>query len=151
MRKVSLLLLLPAVVLAQQPGPGPQKDPQQFFEMSKKMMLPLIEEQLPVMHETRSCLQAADDQGQMEACAKIMDEYEKKLRAQMKAAPGMPAGQAPPAKDRQEIVWNAERKQKMLQFLDRSILFGKAMQACFSQSGTPDQMDRCMQAKKPKP
>jgi hypothetical protein len=39
----------------------------------------------------------------------------------------------------------------MMKFLERSIMIGTAMQSCFTQSTTVDQMRSCMEAARPKP
>jgi hypothetical protein len=126
-------------------------DPQQFFDQSKKMMLPTIEESLPVMHEARRCLQAAENQEDLQACGEIMAQLQEKMQARMGPPPGMPEDQEPPMRDPKDIEWNEETKKNTLLFLDRSILVGSAMQECFNQSSSMEQMQQCMQAKKPKP
>lgn len=149
MRFLAILLLLPALALAQQTTP--QRGQQQFYEQTKKMMLPMIQESLPAMREARSCLRAAVDQVAFEKCAGIMQELDEKMRARLGPAPDMQDGQAPPVKDPKEIEWNAETKKNMLQYLDHSITVGNAMSDCLNQSGTMQQMQQCMQSKKPKP
>ncbi len=159
MRFSALFLMLPALAMAQPPAqPMPQIDPQQFYEESKKMMLPMVEETLPAMREARSCLEKAGDQAAFEACGKIMEEVSKKMQARMGGMPGMPGmppGHQPPqgagssVQEREHIEWNDENKQKMLQFLDRSILMGDAMKECMQKSGTMEQMQQCMQSKRP--
>jgi hypothetical protein len=149
MRFLVLFLLLPTLALAQ--TPPPQMDQQQFYEQTKKMMLPMMQESLPAMRKARSCLQDADDQAAFEACAKIMTDLDEKMRAQLGSGNGMHGGQTPPMKDPKEIEWNAETKKNMLQYLDRSIIVGSAMSDCLSKSSTMDQMQQCVQSKKPKP
>ncbi len=149
MRFLYLLLLWPALALAQ--PPGGQMDQQQMFDQTKKMMLSMTEETLPVMRESQTCLKAADDQAAFEKCAQIMVELNKKMMARMGPAHGMPEGQAPEMKDPSEIEWNEETKGNMLKFLDRSIMVGTAMQDCLKQSGNLQQMQQCMQSKKPTP
>jgi hypothetical protein len=144
-------MLLPAVALAQPPEPGAHMDPQQFFEQSKKMMLPMIEESLPVMRKARRCLQAAENREDLQACGEIMAQLQEKMQARMGPPPGMPEGREPPMRDPKDIEWNEETKKNTLLFLDRSILVGSAMQTCFNQSSSMEQMQQCMQAKKPKP
>ncbi len=157
MRFSALFLMLPALAMAQPPGqPMPQMDPQQIFEQSKKMMLPMVEESLPTMREARACLEKAEDQADFEGCAKIMEELQKKLHARMGPMPDMPEGQQPPQgaeppkPEQKPIEWNDQTKKNMLQFLDRSILMGDAMKDCLQKSGSMDQMQQCMQAKRPK-
>lgn len=149
MRFLAILLLLPILAVAQ--PTAPQMDQQQFYEQTKKMMLPMIQESLPAMREARSCLQAADDQDAFEKCAGIMQELDKKMRARLGPVPGMQEGQAPPVKDPKEIEWNAETKKNMLRYLDHSITVGNAMSDCLDQSSTMQQMQQCMQSKKPTP
>ncbi|MEJ2454984.1 MAG: hypothetical protein P8103_12610 [Candidatus Thiodiazotropha sp.] len=149
MRFLAFLLLLPMLASAQ--PPAQQMDPQQFFEQTKQMMLPMMQETLPAMREARSCLQAADDQAAFEDCAEIMVELDKKMRARVGPAHGMQGAEAPPMKDPKEIEWNAETKKNMLQYLDHSITIGSAMSDCLNQSGTVEQMQQCMQSKRPTP
>ncbi|MCU7813093.1 MAG: hypothetical protein KZQ77_17955 [Candidatus Thiodiazotropha sp. (ex Notomyrtea botanica)] len=145
MRILSLLLLIPSLAMAQ--PPTGQMDPQQIFEQSKQMMLPMMEESLPAMKEAKACLQKADDQSSFESCAEIMADLDKKMRARMGAMPG---NQDQPMKDPKDIEWNAETKKNMLHFLDRSILIGTAMSDCFKQSSSMEQMQKCSQASMPK-
>ncbi|MGD8907731.1 MAG: hypothetical protein PVI92_00180 [Chromatiales bacterium] len=149
MKILSLLLLLPALALAQQSGPGAQMDHQQFFDQSKKMMLPAIEESLPLMREARRCLQAAENQEDLQACGEIMGQLQEKMQARTPS--GVPEGQESPMTEPKDIEWDEETKRSALLFLERSILVGSAMQECFNQSSGMEQMQQCMQAKKPKP
>ncbi len=156
MRFSALFLMLPALALAQPPGqPMPQMDPQQFFEQSKKMMLPMVEDSLPTMREARACLEKADDQAAFDECSKIMAELQKKMQARMGPLHGMPEdqqppqGAEPPMQEPKQIEWNEQTKKNMLQFLDRSILMGDAMKDCLQKSGNLEQMQQCMQAKRP--
>jgi hypothetical protein len=126
-------------------------DPQQFFEQSKKMMLPMIEESLPVMKEARSCLQAAQSKDDLQVCTELMAALQKKMQARMGPAMGMPEGEQPPVKDAKEVEWNEATKKNMLMFLDRSILVGSAMQECLTQSSGMGQMQQCMESKRPNP
>jgi hypothetical protein len=151
MKKLSLLMLLPALALAQPPGQGVQMDPQQFFDQSKKMMLPAIAESLPVMQEARRCLQAAESQEDLQACGEIMAQLQEKMQARMGLPSGLSEGQEPPMRNSKDIEWNEETKKNALMFLNHSILVGSAMQECFNQSSGVEQMQQCMQAKKPKP
>lgn len=157
MRVSALFLMLPALAMAQPPGqPMPQVDPQQIFEQSKQMMLPMVEESLPTMREARDCLGKAESQSDFENCSKIMEELQKKLHARMGPMPDMPEGQQPPQgaeppmQERKPIEWNEQTKQNMLKFLDRSILMGDAMKECLQKSADMDQMQQCMQSKRPK-
>ena len=151
MRFLSLLLLIPGLALAQ--PPAGQMDPQQFFEQSKKMMLPMMEESLPAMKEARACLEKADDQSSFESCAEIMAELDKKMRSRMGGM--MPPGaqarhEEKPMKDPKDIEWNAETKKDMLFFLDQSITVGQAMTKCFKQSSTMEQMQQCSMSVMPR-
>jgi hypothetical protein len=150
MKIIYLLLLLPAMALAQ--PQGGQMDPQQFFEQTKQMMLPMMEESLPVMKEARGCLSKADDQSAFEDCAEIMAELDKKMRARAQAMlpPGMQPREQPSMKDPKEIEWNDKTKKEMLGFLDQSITVGEAMTKCFKQSSTVEQMQQCSMAAMPK-
>ena len=145
-------LLLPSIAFAQQPAPPPgeQMDPQQFFEQSKRTMLPMMEKSLPAMQETKACLGKAEDEAAFKKCVAIMTDLEKEMQAKMGPVPGMPGGQPPQMKEPKEIEFNAENKKNMLMFLDRSIAVGSALQKCFSSSDTVEQMRSCMQAAKPK-
>ncbi len=146
MKYLPLLLLMPIVALAQ--PPAGQMDPQLIFEQTKKMMLPIMDETLPTMREARSCLQGADDQAAFEKCAEVMVALDKKMRERMGPATG---AKTPPMTDPKDIEWTPETKEKMLKFLDNSITVGSAMSDCLNQSTGMEQMQQCMQAKKPKP
>jgi hypothetical protein len=152
MKWFRLALFLPSLVAAQQPPPGgaPQMDPQKFFEQSKQKMLPMMEKSIPAMKETRLCLEKAEDQASFEKCAEIMTAMEKEIREKMGPVPGMPEGQNAPTKGPEDIEFTPETKKNMMMFLDRSIMIGTAMQKCFNQSSTADQMQSCMQAARPK-
>jgi hypothetical protein len=150
MKIIYLLLLFPVMALAQ--PPAGQMDQQQFFEQSKQMLLPMMEESLPVMKEARGCLAKADDQSAFEDCAEIMAELDKKMRARMEAMmpPGMQPRHESPVKDPKEIEWNEKTKKEMLGFLDQSISVGQAMSDCFRKSTTVEQMQQCSVAVMPK-
>jgi hypothetical protein len=143
-----ILLLLPSLVLAQQPGS--QVDQQQFFEESKQKMLPMMEKSIPAMKMTRSCLEKVNDQAGFDECNEIMMSMEKDIKEKMGPVPGMPEDQQTPTKSPKDIKFTPEVKSNMMKFLERSIMIGTAMQTCFTQSSTADQMRRCMQAARPK-
>jgi hypothetical protein len=147
--KKMFLFLLPAVALAQQPATAPDLDPQLFYDQSKKVMLPMLEESLPLMHKARDCLQAASSESELKACGDIMTALQKQNLGHM--AGGAPGEQRPPMQQPQKVEVTAENKENMLQFLKQSILIGSAMQECFGKSSGPQQMRECMLAKKPKP
>jgi hypothetical protein len=144
-----ILLLLPSLAVAQQPGA--QVDQQQFFEESKQKMLPMMEKSIPAMKKTKSCLEKVNDQAGFEKCSEIMIAMEKEIKERMGPIPGMPEGQQAPIKSPKDIEFTPQTKTNMLQFLERSIIIGSAMQKCFTQSDTVDQMRSCMQAARPKP
>ena len=148
MKYLSLLLLWPALALAQ--PPAGQMDQQQMFEQSKQMMLSMTNESLPPMKEARSCLKGADSQGEFEKCAQIMIDLNEKMMARLGPMPGH-KGQPPAMKDPSEITWNEETKSNMLKFLDQSIMVGSAMQDCLNSSSGLQQLQQCMESKKPKP
>ena len=148
MRTLAILLLLPLVALAQ--PPAEKIDPQQFFEMSKARMQPMMEESLPAMRKTLACMKQAEDQAAYEKCAEIMSALDQKMREKM-GMPENPAGAAQAHKqDPKSLEWTAENKQKMLQFLERSIEVGTAMNDCFTKSTTVEQMQQCMKTNKSK-
>jgi hypothetical protein len=149
MKYLSLLLLWPALALAQ--PPGGQMDEQQMFEQSKKMMLSMASESLPAMREAQGCLKGADSQGEFEKCAQIMVELNKKMMARLGPMQGNNPGHQPKMKDPSEIEWNEETKTNMLKYLDQSITVGSAMQDCLNTSSALQQLQQCMQSKKPTP
>ncbi|MCU7904795.1 MAG: hypothetical protein KZQ76_02875 [Candidatus Thiodiazotropha sp. (ex Epidulcina cf. delphinae)] len=150
MKLFPLILLLPSLVFAQQQPPRGEMDPQQFFEASKKSMLPMMEKSLPALQQTRACLEKAGDQAAFDKCAEIMTAMEKAIREKMEPMPGLPEGQAAPTGGPVDIEFNIKTKKSMMQFLDRSIMIGSAMKQCFSESDTMEQMQNCMQASRPK-
>lgn len=148
MRISAFLLLVPTLAMAQ--PPAMQMDPQQFFEQSKAKMQPMMEESLPAMKETLTCMQKAEDQAAYETCAELMAALDKKMRAKMGMPANMPEKSQSAMKDPKGLEWNEENKQKMLMFLERSIAVGTAMNDCFNKSTTMDQMQQCIQASKAK-
>ena len=149
MKYLSLLLLWPALALAQ--PPAGQMDQQQMFEKSKKMMLDMTNESLPPMKEARSCLQGADSQSEFEKCAQIMIDLNKKMMARLGPMHGDNPGHQPKMKDPSEIQWNEETKKNMLKYLEQSITVGTAMQGCLNSSSGLQQLQQCMQSQKPTP
>lgn len=148
MRRLALILLLPTLALAQQPTE--KMTPQQYFEMSKARMQPIMAESLPAMNKTLDCMKQADDQAAYEKCAEIMSELDKKMRNKMGMPENHPGTQEAKEKDPKSLEWNAENKQKMLKFLEHSIAVGTAMNDCFTKSTKVEEMQQCMQAKQPK-
>ncbi len=142
-------LLFPALAFAQQPpgGAAQPMNPQQQFEMSKKMMLPAIEKSLPALQETKQCLGTASDAESFQKCIAIMTDLEKQMRAEIGGAPNTPDQQHPAAKP---IEYTEQNKSNMLKFIDQSIIVGQAMKQCFNTSTTGEQMDTCMKAAKAK-
>ncbi len=126
-------------------------DPQQYYDQTKKLMLPMLEESLPLMHKARDCLQAAKSESEMKACGEIMQALQKQNLGRMAVTPSIPGEHRPATRKPQKVEVTAENKERMLQFMKQSILIGSAMQECFSQSSGPQPMRECMQAKKPKP
>ncbi|MCB1759223.1 MAG: hypothetical protein KDI68_05500 [Gammaproteobacteria bacterium] len=144
MRIVALLLLLPALALAQ--APGGQVDRAKMLEQMKQSMLPMMEQSLPELERTRECVRASSDSAQLKECAAIMEAFQKRMMAQM----GMPQGgahqgagkSAPPQQP--DIEWSPEVQKQVLQGLDMSIKQTSAMKGCLQSSQTPEQMDACM-------
>ncbi|MEW8507816.1 MAG: hypothetical protein AB2598_14045 [Candidatus Thiodiazotropha sp.] len=143
-----LLLLLPSLAVAQ--PPGSQMDPQQFFEQSKQKMSPMLDKSVPAMLKTKSCLEKAEDQAAFEKCSEIMVAMEREIKEKLGPVPGVPEGKKGPTKGPKDIKFSPETKKNMLLFLERSIMIGTAMQDCFKESSTGDQMQSCMQAASPK-
>ena len=149
LKRLSFLLLSPALVMAQPPEMN--MDPQAFFEQSKAVMVPMMEQSLPGLNAVKECVQGAEDRAAFEKCTELMTELDNKLRGMAGQVTGMPVDKMPPAKDPKEIEWSPETKEKMLNFLDRSIAMGTAMSGCFKQSANMQAMQQCMQASQPKP
>jgi len=147
MNKLPFLLLAPALVMAQ--PPAPEMDPDQYFEKSKQMMLPMMEASLPALQEVKSCVEAAQDKAAFEKCADLMAALDQKMRSMAGEAAGMPENRMPAVTDPKQIEWNEEAKQKLIKFLDRSIFVGATMSGCFRQSSDMQQMQQCLQAHKP--
>lgn len=149
MKWYRLVLLMPSLVLAQ--PQGGEVDQQKFFEESKQRMLPMMEKSIPAMKKTRECLEKADNQAAFEKCAEIMTAMEKEIKERMGPIPGTPEGQQAPENRPKDIEFTPTTKNNMMKFLARSIMIGTAMQHCFSQSATADQMRSCMEAARPRP
>ncbi len=159
MKYLVALLFLPALALAEapegqpQPQPQPQQQPQTkspSFEEYKKAMLPALEESLPVMHQTRECVNKATSKEETEQC--MITNAEKVVAFQKKL--GVPTGEAP--LDPQKLgrfpegfEWKEEVNQKMLQNMDQAIQFNTVKQECLQTSGTIEEMKACMGAKWP--
>ncbi|MES9939658.1 MAG: hypothetical protein ABW104_07320 [Candidatus Thiodiazotropha sp. 6PLUC2] len=149
MKWLITILLIPGLAFAQPPGPAAgQVDPQQFFEQSKQTMLPMIDESLPAMEETKACLGKAGDQAAFTKCVEIMVALEKEMQAKMGRSVGMPT--KPQTQASKKVEFNEKNKSNMLKYLDQSILMGNAMKKCFSSSESAEQMQNCMTAAKPK-
>ena len=144
-------LLVPTLALAQPPGQGGgQMNPQQHFDQSKQAMLPLIEKSIPAMQETKSCLNQAKDQAAFQKCVEIMLALEQEMQAKMGRGDAMQGADKAQSQPPKMIEFNEQNKQNMLKFLDQSILVGQSLKNCFNSSQSPDQMQSCMQAAKPK-
>ncbi|MES9854248.1 MAG: hypothetical protein ABW170_20745 [Candidatus Thiodiazotropha sp. L084R] len=144
-------LLIPGLALAQPPGSAEgQIDQQQYFDQSKQTMMSMINKSLPAMEETKTCLGKAGDQAAFTKCVEIMMALEKEMQAKMGHAAGMPDNPQAQAKQRKEVEFNEQNKSNMLKFLDQSILMGNTLKKCFSTSESPQQMQNCMTAAKPK-
>ena len=76
MKIVATLLLVPVVALAQAPNSG--MDRGQMLEQMKRVMLPMMEQSLPEMDKTRQCVQASGNTAELNKCAEIMQEFQKK-------------------------------------------------------------------------
>ena len=142
MKIVATLLLVPVVALAQAPNPG--MDRGQVLEQMKRVMLPMMEQSLPEMDKTRQCVQESGNTAELNKCAEIMQEFQKKMMAGMAPPPGADAKMPPPQKA-PEIEWSQEKRDEILQGLDISIKQATAMTGCLRSSETPEQMDSCMQ------
>ena len=153
MKYLAVLLFLPAIALAQDPAPAQGTQTQApSFEEYKKVMQPAVEESLPIMRETRACLDKATTKEATEQCmitnAEKVIALQQKLGAPTSAAPQDPheLGKFPAG-----IEWNEELKQKMLQNMDRAIVFNEAKQECLKSSNTKEQMAECLRDKMPAP
>jgi hypothetical protein len=148
MKWLLMALLFPMLAIAQPPqgSGGEQMDPQQYFDRSKEMMLPMIEKSLPAMKETKSCLSKASDQATFTKCVEIMVNLEKEMK--MGQGASMPGHQKPQTQQPKEIEFNEKTRQDMLKYLEHSIGLGTALKKCFTSSSSPDQMQSCMQAEK---
>jgi hypothetical protein len=148
MKWLGVLLFIPSLVLAQ--APESAADQQKYFEESKQRMLPMMKKSIPAMQNTRLCLEKADNQAAFEKCSEIMTAMEKEIEEEIGPLPGMPQGEQVPKNSPEDIEFTPETKSNMIKFLDRSIMIGTAMQDCFNQSTTADQMRGCMEAARPK-
>lgn len=151
MKYFAVLMFLPALAMAQQPPSGTQTQPQPpTFEEYKQAMQPAIEQSLPIMRETRDCLEKADTKEATEQC--MVTNAEKVISLQQKL--GAPTTEAP--QDPQEMgklpedfEWNDEVKKKLLENMDRAIEFNTIKQECLGGSDTKEEMGTCMRSKMP--
>ncbi|MCB1761545.1 MAG: hypothetical protein KDI27_00195 [Gammaproteobacteria bacterium] len=152
-KAVTLLLLIPVVALAQTPqGPNSGMDRGKMLAQMKQSMLPMMEQSLPEMVNTRQCVQATTNTAELKRCAEIMQAFQQKMMASAQPPPGAQAPRAgesapppPPPRQEQEIEWSQKVKDEIVQGLDRSIKQGEVMIRCLKSSDTPEQMDACMQ------
>jgi hypothetical protein len=150
MKIAATLLLIPVVALAQAPNSG--MDRGKMLERMKQSMLPMMEQSLPEMEKTRQCVQASGNSAELKRCAEIMQAFQEKMMEQMGPPPGArgpgaghPGAGAPPPQKVPDIEWSEKKKEEILQGLDMSIKQASAMKGCLQSSGTPEQMDSCMQ------
>jgi hypothetical protein len=145
------LLVLPALASAQAPE-GQGQPPS--FDQFRQAMLPVIEQSLPAMQQTRECVAQSDSKEATVECMQKMADMARSLQAKMGAPAG--AGATPPpanemVKPPEGFEWNQETKQRMLQEMDRSIQQSVAMQECLQGSKTGEEMGNCMRSKQPAP
>ena len=108
MRKLPFLLLTPALALAQPPATAPKMDPNQYFEKSKQMMLPMMEASLPALQEVKRCVEAAQDKEAFDRCTELMTALDQKMRSMAGDAAGAAEQKAPAMKDPKQIEWSEE-------------------------------------------
>ncbi len=141
---LAILLLAPAVAMAQQ-AKNPMTDPQMFAQM-KQMMMPQMQESLPAMEQTRSCVSASQNSADLNGCVEIMTAFQNKMRANMpkppQGAPGHNAQQPAPPK----LEWTPELKEKLMADIGTSIKNTNIAIKCMQQSSKHEEMRNCMQA-----
>jgi hypothetical protein len=149
MKYLAVLMLLPTLAMAQPPQAQTQPP---TFEEYKKAMQPAVDQSLPIMRETRACLDKATSKEATEQC--MITNAEKVIALQQKL--GSPAAAEP--QDPQQLgrfpegfEWNEDVKKKMLQNMDRAIEFNTAKQECFKTSNTKEEMGECLRNKMPAP
>ena len=152
MKYLAVVLFLPALALAQTQQAQPQAP---SFEEFKQFMQPALAQSLPLMKETRDCLEKAATKETTEQC--IIDNAKKVIALQQKLG----GSAAPPPQDPEKIgrfpegfEWNQEVKQQMLEKMDRAINFNTVQQECLGHSNSKEEMDECMRSKlsaQPKP
>ena len=153
MKIVATLLLVPIVALAQAPSQG--IDRAKMLEQMKQHMLPMMEKSLPEMEKTKQCVQVSGNSAELKQCAEIMQAFQQKMMAEMAPPAGAggpaeggrpPAAAAPPPQQEMpEIEWSEQKRDEIVQGLDKSIKQASAMSGCLRSSNTPEEMDACMQ------
>jgi hypothetical protein len=147
MKYLAVLMFLPALAMAQPPEAQTQMP---TFDEYKQAMQPAVDESLPIMRDTRTCLDKASNKEAAEQCmitnAEKVIALQQKLGGSAAAAPQDPQkmGKFPDG-----FEWNDEVKQKLLQNMDRAIEFNTAKQACLKVSNTKEEMGDCMRSKMP--
>lgn len=142
--------LLPSLALAQAPEtqtPAPEGQMQApTFDQFKQSIQPIMEKSLPVMKETRECINKANSKEDVEKCMNAMAEKVKEIQKQ---AGGQ--GKEVTSKAPDDFKWNPETKQMMLKNMDRSIKQNTAMQECLGKSNNREEMGNCIRSKLPAP
>ena len=133
------LMIAPAIAFAQPPDQG-EMSKQDYFDGIKVRMVQMIEVTVPAMEKTQVCLEKAGDKQALNGCVEIMAAAQRELMGPKGAARGEQKVLPKP-----DIEWSDETRNKMLEDLVRAIKESKVAGSCFESSGTPDQMDACME------
>jgi hypothetical protein len=154
MKYLAVLIFLPTLAMAQSPQAQPPQDQTKpiTFEEYKKAMQPAIDQSLPIMRETRACLDRAATKEAAEQC--MVTNAEKVISLQQKlggSAAAEPQDPKEMGKFPEGFEWNEEVKTKILQNMDRAIEFNTAKQECLQGSATKEAMGECMRSMMPAP
>ncbi|MCG8428985.1 MAG: hypothetical protein MI754_16640 [Chromatiales bacterium] len=145
MKKIvyTLLMVLPLSVSAQSTGQQPERPP---FATVKSNMLPIIDDSIGPMSETRDCVAKSQNSEQLNVCVEMMTKHQEKMMTRM----AKPGHTPPPQPEAPVLEWSEELKKQILVDMDKSIATAKKTKVCLQSSSSHEQMIRCMGAVRPK-
>ena len=137
MKRILWLLLLPSLSTAQQHSVS-----QGDVDGLRKSLAPVLQQGIVMMEQARGCLENVLEQTGFDRCFNEMpDKLERELISQVKSPLS--------AEGALSVVYSANTKQRLMQYLDGGIESMNAMKRCFDQSDTVDRIRRCVDGVSP--